>query len=363
MKNVVIVTWLGTGNFGTSLQSFALHEYLKNKGYNVSILHRFQESDWCLQHRIREFLKTVKESIKKLLNRKYARLHHFNKEKYNHTIVSSLRQYERLLAETNVFVTGSDQIWNCYHNYDPFMFLQFAGQVKRIAYASSMGTADFPAECQKQVFGFLTQFEHIGVREQSMVDYLNVFLHRNDVTQVLDPTFLLTAQEWKRFGEKAQPSVFAKEPYIFCYLIGNREEYTEQLRQVLRLSQISHVVVIPSLESGGFSMPGATVCTDAGPYEFIHLLDHASLIVTDSFHACALSINLSKDFVAFKRFSDKDKGSQNSRLCDLLSHYSLENRWFDTSSNYPPVDYRPIQKILETDQLRSSSYLINSIES
>lgn len=362
MKNIVIVTWLGTGNFGTSLQSFALHEYLKNKGYGVSILHRFQESDWCLKHRMRELLKTVKASVKNLLKRKSVRLQHFNKENYNHAIVSSRKQYDRLLSETNVFVTGSDQIWNCYHNYDPFMFLQFAGQVKRIAYASSMGTPDFPAECQKQVRVFLSQFKHIGVREQSMAEYLNVFLHRNDVTQVLDPTFLLTAQEWKHFGEKGQTVDYGTEPYILCYLIGSREEYAEQLRHVQRLSHISRVVVIPSLENGGFSLPGAIVCADAGPYEFIHLLHHASLIVTDSFHACALSINLSKDFVAFKRFSDNDRGSQNSRLYDLLSHYRLESRWFDDGNNYPSIDYRPIQETLDADRQRSSSYLINSIE-
>ena len=36
---VCIVTWLGTGNFGTSLQSYALHMKLSEMGYNVSILH------------------------------------------------------------------------------------------------------------------------------------------------------------------------------------------------------------------------------------------------------------------------------------------------------------------------------------
>ena len=32
---VNLVTWLGTGNYGTSLQSYALHEILKEMDYNV----------------------------------------------------------------------------------------------------------------------------------------------------------------------------------------------------------------------------------------------------------------------------------------------------------------------------------------
>ena len=38
MKNVVLVTWIGGGNYGTSLQSFALHKKLSDLGYKTSIV-------------------------------------------------------------------------------------------------------------------------------------------------------------------------------------------------------------------------------------------------------------------------------------------------------------------------------------
>lgn len=38
---IALVTWLGTGNFGTSLQSYALHKKLEDLGYDVCILHPF----------------------------------------------------------------------------------------------------------------------------------------------------------------------------------------------------------------------------------------------------------------------------------------------------------------------------------
>ena len=35
MKNIVLVTWIGGGNYGTSLQSFALHRKLELLGLTV----------------------------------------------------------------------------------------------------------------------------------------------------------------------------------------------------------------------------------------------------------------------------------------------------------------------------------------
>ena len=38
MKKIAIVTWIGSLNYGTSLQSFALQYALENKGYRTNLL-------------------------------------------------------------------------------------------------------------------------------------------------------------------------------------------------------------------------------------------------------------------------------------------------------------------------------------
>ena len=38
MKNILLITWLGWGNFGTCLQSYALNTKLNKLGYNVSFV-------------------------------------------------------------------------------------------------------------------------------------------------------------------------------------------------------------------------------------------------------------------------------------------------------------------------------------
>ena len=49
---VNLVTWLGTGNYGTSLQSYALHEILKEMDYNVRFVHSFSPENFSLKKRL-----------------------------------------------------------------------------------------------------------------------------------------------------------------------------------------------------------------------------------------------------------------------------------------------------------------------
>lgn len=100
----------------------------------------------------------------------------------------------------------------------------------------------------------------------------------------------------------------------------------------------------------------------SGPYEFVKLLNRATIVCTDSFHACALSINLSKDFVVFKRFDDIDKRSQNNRIYDLMVMFGLENNIYSKDWEYGHSDYSKVQEILNKKREESIGYLINAIE-
>jgi hypothetical protein len=123
-------------------------------------------------------------------------------------------------------------------------------------------------------------------------------------------------------------------------------------------------VIIPADENRDFTYEGAFVYKDASPVEFIYLIQHASLVCTDSFHATALSINHSVPFVEFMRFKDDDSKSQNSRIYDLLEHYGLMDRIYDDNnlSWINNISYDRVQEILSDDRKFSIDYLINAIE-
>ncbi|MGG6546814.1 UNVERIFIED_CONTAM: hypothetical protein NY100_15530, partial [Prevotella sp. 15_C9] len=104
----------------------------------------------------------------------------------------------------------------------------------------------------------------MGVREGGMTDFLNTLLSRNDVRQVLDPTFLLSSSKWLSFTKKSQLSLTLPQNYILCYFIGNRVEYALQLEEVKRITGISNIVLIPSLENETILINEATKCQDAG---------------------------------------------------------------------------------------------------
>lgn len=366
-KKVGLVTWLGGGNYGTTLQSFALHEKLRLLGYDVYFLKQYRYYN-IIKGTIKYIFFKISLHKLKMKNRniplKDRKLSNFIQSKYNIKDVYLDYQFKKMIQNTDVFVTGSDQIWNTKYNFNPFMFLDFAGDTKRVAYASSIGLSYIPKEHKEFVKTMLSKFAHIGVREQTAVNILKEVVGRNDIQQVLDPTFLLTVTEWRQLCKEANFEMELPEKYIFCYLIGNNSWYYQQLDEVIKQTGIKNVIIIPSLENPEFMMDNAIVYESAGPIEFVSMLDHASFICTDSFHATALSIIMSKDFVEFIRFKDIDSTSQNSRIYDLLERYRLNERIYKEGINKwrKCINYVSIQALLEEDRQKSLEFLIRSIE-
>lgn len=362
--NIGIVTWMGTGNFGTSLQSYALHKFLEQRGYSVYIIKEFGDDDFSILNKLKKNVRNIRQQMKTYINATLSktnadRIHLFNKENYHVKVIKSEREKTALVENTDVFVTGSDQIWNCYHNFSPFMFLDFAGSKKRIAYASSIGTNDFPGFCAQEVKKLLNNFEHIGVREKSSAAFLKEFLGRKDVTQVLDPTFLLDSEDWTQFGLHAHIDFTIPNDYILCYFIGCNPNIEEQINKIREKMGIHNVILIPSFENSNLRFKDCLVYRQAGPYEFVNLLSNATVVCTDSFHACALSINLSKDFIVFKRFRDDEPQSQNNRIYDLLDIFHLKTDFSEASVINVTSEVSSSLSALRT---RSMNFLFQSIE-
>lgn len=373
MKKIVLVTWKGGGNYGTCLQCFALYRYLQNVGYKVSLL-SYKPSHYTFKSRIEGLLSDVGllnllREFKRIICRPSKSLQVQKREGFQNRIFNTIALYSqcqerKLIANTDCFVTGSDQIWNTYFCYNPFYFLAFVGEKKRIAYASSIGTNSIKDEYKKDVKKHLLKFHYIGVRENKAVKVLSELTGRNDIQQVLDPTFLLSPDEWREMSKDAMFEDILPKDYILCYLIGQNSWYKKQLYDVHMKSGIKDVIVIPAVENPTFSVEGAYIYKNASPVEFVRLLQDARLVCTDSFHATALSINHSIPFVEFMRFKDSEAESQNSRIYDVLTHYHMMDRLYqpDSVAWLESVNYEEVQNILSEDRKISTDFLINSIE-
>lgn len=275
-----------------------------------------------------------------------------------------MKQLKSLIKKTDVFISGSDQIWNTAYKYTPMMFLDFADNKKRISYATSIGTADIPEEYKEIIKGHLQKYQHISVRETTAANVLKTITGRKDIIQVLDPTFLLTSDSWHMFGEKAEFRTELPDEYVFCYFVGDNNYYSQQVNDIIKRINLNHIVIATLKSTSSFSIEGAIVLNDAGPMEFVHLIEHSSLVCTDSFHATAIAINLRKPFIELLRFSDEDNASQNTRIYDLLAHYDLKERIYSNKHTQwmQPIDYNRVYEILHKDRIYSLNYLSSSIE-
>ena len=163
------------------------------------------------------------------------------------------------------------------------------------------------------------------MREAKAADVIEKLVNK-PVNVVLDPTLLLDGTSWNLFARKAHLERDLPQKYILTYFVGNNISHWEEVKSISQATGLS-VVVLPleNTDCGNDFLR----CETAGTYEFVALIEGAELVCTDSFHACAFSINLNKQFIAFRRFKNTDAKSQNSRLDELFDWTGIGNRYYE----------------------------------
>lgn len=380
--NIGIRTWYNSINYGTCLQAYALSQFLKKHSYNVFFVEGLKYY-YGLHNPVETITAIIKKYInkhkkqpnseykfndinldiqEKYIKRKLKNTNFTNTKMSIHTNYSK-NEYKKMLDNTNIFITGSDQIWNpnyvCTHN-----LLAFAPKHKKIAYASSMGVDKIPFFLRGMYKKYLSRFYKIGVREKTAQIELSKLL-KKDVVTVLDPTFLLNKKDWINIIDKENCEKLPGKKYIFCYFIGKNRDWEKKIEEYA-LKNDYEVICAPS-ES--YIIPDVGIAKpELGVEEFVNFLMNADIVSTDSFHAVALSINFNKKFAVFKRFKDTDKKSQNSRIIDVLNTFKLSNQLIDGENTLEKVlekdiDYSETNNILNELRNSSEKFLINAIES
>lgn len=331
-KKVGLITYYGN-NYGGCLQAYAIQQIIKNLGYNPQILQVYTPligkdfNKWVAIRRI------LKDPIAFLRRRKYIKEHSRNEkirsqafDRYRSEFLAFDKSFtlsgDNLFEAINydTFVCGSDQIWNpVLYGVHPIWTMKFAPiGSKKIAYGPSLGISDIPKQYVADFKNNLKDYTYISCREQEGAKCLSRIIGK-EVDVVLDPTLLLTPEQWHEFT----CPVNIKKPYIFCYLFGDYPYITEAKKRVKKYFNID-VVCLPynlrELKADDLKL------YDITPNQFVWLIENAKYVVTDSFHASVFSIKMSTPFISLKRTSDNDKKNMNSRLYTLLHTVGLEDR-------------------------------------
>ncbi len=341
MKKIALVTCY-VDNYGACLQAFALQKTLIDIEGNCDIIRYSPYKEYhkpTLFFSIVEGLKDIRRLCKyrnysyTLSRKKCFRAYRKSYLLFSETWYNNIEELYSNPPAYDAFVTGSDQLWNpLIHNNsnNKAYFLDFVPEgKKRIAYAPSIGVSSLPDEFEfkDEMAQMLKKFDAISTREKTGADIVEQLIGQ-DCRVVLDPTLLLDRDIWSEIARKPDIS----EPYIFCYLFGD-PDYIGQFVQYAEQKTGYKVVVIPFHEREYNS--SHMKIKKAGPLEFIGLIKNAALVITDSFHATAFSINFNVPFYSLLRNTSTELNNMNSRITNILSMVGLENRLIMSSKDFP----------------------------
>lgn len=239
----------------------------------------------------------------------------------------------------DVWVTGSDQVWGI--GVSELFQLQFGPKkAKKIAYAASMGGFQFVNKYQRCFFRkYLQDFDYISLREQDGVDACRA-LGFPDAHLVPDPTLLVNAETYRAIS--VLPDCAAGRKYVLLYLLGN--PIALDVKEIFAWAQSNQYDVIYVAAQGredDFPKYKAT------PQEWLALIDHAELVITNSFHGMVFSVLFKKQFLVIPICGVWSR--MNSRLTTTLDELQISQEHIyagDLNTVFAPVDYAATDRII-----------------
>lgn len=345
MKKIGIITITGLGNYGNRLQNYALQQAIE-KVCNCRCETLINKSS-----RLKGYIKQIIMPRRDGLTKREQMFQQFN-DNYVHfsdVRINNITRDKRL-REYDCLICGSDQIWNSdYPENDRANFGYFFPEQKVISYAASFGTNTIAMNKKSRYAKYLKHLQAISVREEKGKELAQELTGRNDILVHIDPTLLLTAEEWMQIEKK--PELCHGERYVLKYFLGGANcEVNQRLGEYALQNGLTIIDVI-SPNSPYYNI---------GPSEFLYLERNAELIVTDSFHSCVFAMIFEKPFIVVDR-NEQGMQSMGSRLDTLLGKFGLERRKYQnidfSGLASEPINYSIVKQILETEKTISYQYL------
>lgn len=340
INKVGILTYDYSINYGARLQAWALSEKIKDYGFTPKIIN-------------------YNPAYRKILNTDTTNLSKFRTE-YLATTQACYTEQE-LKAEIfdcNRIIVGGDQVFRIWQdniflnneNTDEQPFLRYygdfiSGEKVLASYGASFGMDCFNGnfetieECQK----LIKRFDRISVREKSGINILKEIFDL-DATEVLDPVFLKTVDDYKNIINKKNECTTLQDSYI-AYMNLDSLELNPSLEEKLK----KKIVNINLNENNQLN----TV------EQWLNYIMNADFIITDSFHCIAFCIIFHKPFLVVKR----DFGG-NTRIENLLNKFNLINCFKDALTDITLADlknnfnWNKIDEILYKERIKSEKYLL-----
>lgn len=351
---IFTITLHSSYNCGSTLQAFALQYFLIKEDYDVEII------DYHPSY-ISSEGRPFRNILRKIIFPKnyYSKWKIFKKFREQYLKVTpkrfkSLTQLEKNVPKGDVYIAGSDQIWNSFFNcgQDKAFYLSFVQGGLKFSYAASLGKDKVPDEEINWIKGNITDFDFISVRENSSKELLTKKDVR-DVKFVCDPTLLIAPEV---YHEMACQYDFGD--YVAVYLVEKSDLLNETLLYFKEKFGYKIVGVggyIPKYKCD-IHIP------EVGPCEFLGLIKNAKFVVATSFHATIFSLIFKKEFMIMPPIVNK------LRVKEILNIVGLEYRFVKNKNEVINainniIDYEETDKKLQIFIKKSKNKLLKALQS
>lgn len=357
---ISIITINDNNNYGNRLQNYALQFFLK---CHINIVKTIWY-DEPTRLKIKDII-NFKSIIKFMINRnsyryylkneylnECIRIYNIKKFSQKYIDIDFVNDLSKISNEYDFFITGSDQVWNPNFwfrekLYSTARFLKFASKKKRIAYAASIAIPSIPKDKEQFFRDSLNEMKAISMREKAGAELVKKLTGR-DVPVVVDPTILLSKEEWQKI--ELVPEWYNGEQYILTYFLGNPSPI------IKNLAKKNNWKIFNLMDKSNLDLYASRV------EEFVYLIEHAELVATDSFHACVFSILMNTPFLVVNR-KEKGMADMTSRIDTLLELFGYQDRYIvdgkcDLSDEeILNMDFSNVKAIQEREIARSTEYI------
>lgn len=368
MKKTSIITMQGVYNYGAVLQTVATCQVVRSLGseptvvdYNPPRMNDYGSLKQIYQEAMRFHHAPLKCMVIALL--KYPAMKKAKKvfQTFCKAYIPLSRSYKNIKElkecppEADIYMTGSDQVWNPFFEggvFDEAYFLCYApDDKKKVSFASSFGQDHLDVHDCKQfasIKKYLRRYDAISVREESGLNILKDIPVPKEA--VLDPTLFLRKEAWKKYMTPIR-----EKNYILIYQLHESTFVSELAR---RIGEKTGKKVIRISTDYFKRIKGGKTAVVPSVGEFLSYFKSADLVVTDSFHGTAFSINFRIPFISVP--SDRF----NSRINNILHKTGLEKQLakdvnhgltlLDASWN---IDWAAVDQKLEEERTKSMEFV------
>lgn len=369
---ISLLSFQFTTNYGAALQMYALKTYLNKQGHDVEVVDYINEYMLEENHRF-----PLKYAVKYLRNPKKS-LHFALKIAYNVSGINvrrkmfnrftndefKLSKKYRSLDEikynppiSDVYIVGSDQVWNpkITGGLDDVYFLDFTpiGK-KRISYAASFGSLSNILGLEHEIIRKIDNFDYVSIREFTSTEHLKKYEKSIEIKTVLDPTFLLNKCDYIHLTQNMNKP---KKKYIFVYML---EENPEFIKIVDKVSDFLGFGVIYNKRKKIFKNHIGNF-TNAGPAEFINLINSAEFVVTNSFHGNVFSIILEKKFIVVPHTKNGDRTKDLSKILGFSNRVVESVDQISNDFVNDKIDFKNINQNINEYRTSSIEFLLEAL--